>query len=60
MSKNGMNVGRGGSMEVRAPKGCEAKNGKNVHKQTGGDLRAASGAQKKADKTAKATKAQKK
>ena len=47
MSKNGMNVGRGGSMEVKAPKGCEAKNGKNVHKQTGGDLRAANGGTQK-------------
>lgn len=39
MSKNGMKVGRGGSMEVRAPKNGEAEKKTVPNKQKGGDLR---------------------
>lgn len=34
---NGMNVGRGGTQQVKAPKGNEQV--KKPNKQTGGDLR---------------------
>lgn len=37
MSKNGLNVGRSGSMEVKAPKGGEQV--KKPGAQKGGDLR---------------------
>lgn len=38
MSKNGLNVGRGGTQEVKAPKGGEKV--KKPRKEKGGDLRA--------------------
>ncbi len=47
MSKNGMNVGRGGSMEVKAPKNGSVEANKKPNKQTGGDLRAAQGRKEK-------------
>lgn len=40
MRKNGMNVGRGGSMEVKAPKSGDAEKKTAPNKQKGGDLRA--------------------
>ena len=47
MSKNGLNIGRGGSMEVKAPKSGNTEANKKPNKQTGGDLRAASSSAKK-------------
>ena len=40
MSKNGLNVGRGGSMEVKAPKSHETEKKTVPNKQKGSDLRA--------------------
>lgn len=44
MSKNGLNISRAGSMEVKAPKG--AGSGKKPKSQKGGDLRSGNSGRK--------------